>query len=62
MRYTGVSIAFNVSTILGGGIAPYVSQSLAHQGGLAPVGVYLSICGAVSLVGLMLARRASLQE
>lgn len=61
VRYTGVSIAFNVATILGGGIAPYISQSLAQQGGLAPVGVYLSICGAVSLVGLMLARRAPLQ-
>jgi metabolite-proton symporter len=56
VRYTGVSIAFNFATIFGGGLAPYISQSIAQDGGLVPVGYYLSACGAVSLAGLLLAR------
>jgi hypothetical protein len=56
VRYTGVSIAFNFATIFGGGLAPYISQSIAQDGGLVPVGYYLSACGVVSLAGLLLAR------
>jgi metabolite-proton symporter len=62
VRYTGVSIAFHVATIIGGGVAPYFSQTLAQTGGLVPVGYYLSICGAVSLVGLLLARRPAMED
>lgn len=58
IRYTGVSLAFNFATIVGGGLAPFFSQTLAQQGGgLAPVGLYLSACGVISLVALLLARR-----
>jgi MFS family permease len=62
VRYTGVSIAFHVATIIGGGVAPYFSQNMAQSGGLVPVGHYLSACGAVSLIGLLLARRAPLEK
>jgi metabolite-proton symporter len=62
VRYTGVSIAFHFATIIGGGVAPYFSQSMAQSGGLAPVGYYLSACGAVSLIGLLLARRVQVEE
>ncbi len=63
VRYTGVSIAFHFATIIGGGVAPYFSQGMAQSGGsLAPVGIYLSMCGALSLVGLLLVRRASEEE
>lgn len=58
VRYTGVSIAFHFATIVGGGVAPYFSQSMAESGGLVPVGYYLSACGAVSLIGLLFARHA----
>jgi MFS family permease len=57
VRYTGVSLAFNFSTILGGGIAPYIAQSLAADGGLPPVGMYLSACGVISIVALFAAFR-----
>lgn len=57
VRYTGVSMAFNLATILGGGLAPYLSQTIAQSGGLVPVGLYLSACGAISLAGLLLAGR-----
>lgn len=62
VRYTGVSMAFNLATILGGGLTPYFAQSMAEKGGLGPVGLYLSGCAAVSLIGLLLARRAPVES
>ena len=53
VRYTGVSIAFNVGGIIGGGLAPFVAQALADRGGLLPVGLYLAAAGAISLAGLL---------
>ncbi|MDP9008576.1 MAG: MFS transporter [Pseudomonadota bacterium] len=53
VRYTGVSVAFTVGGILGGGIAPIVAQSLAINGGLWWVGFYLSTAALVSLVALL---------
>ncbi|HZV19717.1 MAG TPA: MFS transporter [Sphingobium sp.] len=54
VRYTGVSLAFNFATIVGGGLAPYFAQTLAQDGGIFPVGLYLSACGVVSLLALLL--------
>jgi MFS family permease len=60
VRYTGVSLAFTVGGILGGGIAPIVAQSLAIHGGLPWVGCYMSAAALVSLVALVsLARPAT---
>ncbi|WP_293455763.1 MFS transporter [Phenylobacterium sp.] len=53
VRYTGISIAFNVGGILGGGLAPFVAQRLAETGGVAWVGFYLAAAGLLSFVGLM---------
>jgi MFS family permease len=53
VRYTGVSVAFTVGGILGGGIAPIVAQSLAIHGGLPWVGLYMSAAALVSLVALL---------
>lgn len=61
VRYTGVSLSFNFSTIVGGGLAPYFSQTLAAEGGLLPVGFYLGACGAVSLVSLLLVRQTRVE-
>jgi MFS family permease len=52
VRYTGVSLAFNIGGILGGGLAPFIAQTLAIRGGLAPVGLYLSAAAIVSLIAL----------
>jgi uncharacterized membrane-anchored protein YitT (DUF2179 family) len=52
VRYTGASIAFNVGGILGGALAPLVAQALADRGGLPLVGLYLSVAGLISLIGL----------
>ncbi len=55
VRYTGVSIAFNLGGVLGGGLAPMLAQALADRGGLAWVGAYLAAAGAASLAGVLLA-------
>ena len=57
MRYTGASVAFNVGGILGGGLAPMIAQALADQGGLVPVGYYLSGAALISLVALVFLKR-----
>ncbi|WP_374344693.1 MFS transporter [Phenylobacterium sp.] len=57
VRYTGASMAFNVGGILGGGLTPIIAKALSDQGGLGPVGLYLSGAAAVSLVALAFVRR-----
>ena len=57
VRYTGVSAAFNLASILGGGLTPIVAQWLATNHGLAPVGLYCSGLAAISLVALLLMGR-----
>lgn len=54
VRYTGVSIAFNMGGIFGGALTPFAAQALAEHGGLAWVGGYLSLAALVSLVALAL--------
>ena len=57
VRYTGVSIAFNLGGIIGGALAPIAAQALAGRGGLGLVGAYLVAAGLLSLGGLALLRR-----
>ncbi len=57
VRYTGVSIAFNVGGILGGSLAPIIAQLLAERGGLSLVGLYLAMASFLSLGALKLIRR-----
>jgi len=58
VRYTGVSLAFNMAGIIGGGLTPIAAQTLAQRGGLAPVGVYLAAMSLLSLVALLVMRPA----
>ena len=58
VRYTGVSITFNLGGIFGGALAPIAAQALAEQGGLNLVGAYLVAAGVLSLVGLTVLRRS----
>jgi MFS family permease len=57
VRYTGVSITFNLGGIFGGALAPIAAQALAERGGLHMVGAYLVVAGVVSLAGLAILRR-----
>lgn len=59
VRYTGVSVTFNVGGIIGGALTPIIAVSLAKQGGLRAVGFYLAAAAVLSLIGLLLKRRGA---
>ena len=56
VRYTGVSLAFNMAGILGGALTPIAAVWLAARGGLIWVGLYLAAASALSLVALLTLR------
>ena len=56
VRYTGVSLAFNMAGIIGGGLTPVAAQWLVQRGGLAWVGAYLAVLSLLSLAALLLMR------
>ena len=53
VRYTGASLAFNLSGILGASLAPYVATWLARNYGLAYVGYYLAAAAVLTLLALL---------
>ena len=53
VRYTGTSMAFNLSGIFGASLAPYAATWLASHYGLTYVGYYLSAAAALTLLGLL---------
>jgi len=55
VRYSGVSLTFNLAGIFGASLAPYIATELANAS-LAYVGLYLSASGAISLLGLAATR------
>ena len=57
VRYTGASLAFNLSGILGASGAPYIATWLATNIGLPFVGYYLSGMASISLLALLMVRR-----
>jgi len=58
VRYTGSGISYNVSSILGAALAPFVAVALWSWGGGSPfwVGVYLTAMAAITLMALLLGR------
>lgn len=54
VRYTGVSMAFNVAGVLGGGLTPLLAKNLADHYGLMAVGLYSGGAALVSLIALAL--------
>jgi MFS family permease len=56
VRYTGASLCFNLSGILGASLAPYVATWLATRYGLESVGYYLSAAGVLTLLALLTVR------
>ncbi|MFP3581343.1 MFS transporter [Arthrobacter sp. SIMBA_036] len=55
VRFTGVSLGFNVGTVLGGGLSPYLAAALVAATGDRIVPAYLVIAaaliGALALLG-----------
>ena len=58
VRYTGISVAFNMGGIIGGALAPFAAQWLADHGGTPYVGLFLTLAGALTLGGVLAGRAA----
>ena len=58
VRYTGISVAFNLGGIIGGALSPFAAQALADRGGTPFVGLFLTFAGALTLLGVILGRSA----
>ncbi|MEU7321978.1 MFS transporter [Streptomyces griseoviridis] len=58
VRYTGSGISYNVSSILGAAVAPFIAVALWEAGDGSPwlVGVYLSAMGLLTLTALVLGK------
>jgi metabolite-proton symporter len=58
VRYTGSGISYNVSSILGAAVAPFVAVALWSYGGGSPfwVGIYLSSMAVLTLIALILGK------
>jgi MFS family permease len=58
VRYTGSAISYNVSSILGAAVAPFIAVALwgAAHGSTWLVGVYLSAMALITLVALFVSR------
>jgi MFS family permease len=59
VRYTGMSVAFNGGGIVGGAVAPIAAQMLSSAGGASLVGLFLSVAGLVTLLGVIVGRAAA---
>lgn len=56
VRYSGTSLAFNLSGILGASLAPYIAIWLATNHGLSWVGHYLALAAVLTFAALLAAR------
>jgi metabolite-proton symporter len=58
VRYTGSGISYNVASILGAAVAPFIAVALWSAGGGSPflVGIYLSAMGALTLIALLIGK------
>lgn len=56
VRYTGSGIAYNFASIIGAAVAPFIATWLVHSYGVAWVGVYLAIAGALTFVAVLAVR------
>ena len=66
MRYSGVSLGYQVTSIVAGSLAPIIATALlASNGSYVPVAVYLAIAAAITLIAVISLREtkgASLHE
>ncbi|RLM19012.1 transporter [Brenneria alni] len=62
VRYTGASFSYNVSSILGASVAPYIATWLTVNYGLFYVGVYLAVMASLTLIALLLTKETRHQS
>ncbi|MDY6997033.1 MAG: MFS transporter [Actinomycetota bacterium] len=56
VRYTGSGISYNVSSILGAAVAPFIATWLATSYGVGWVGLYLFVAAALTFAALLIMR------
>ncbi len=56
VRYTGSGISYNVASILGAAVAPFIATALVASYGVSSVGVYLTLAAILSLVAILIMR------
>lgn len=56
VRYTGSGISFNIASILGASVAPFIATWLTTTHGVAYVGIYLMVMAGVSLIAQLVMR------
>ena len=59
VRYSGVSVAFNLGGIAGGAVTPLLAKQMVNAGHGGSIGLLLAGAGALTLVGVVTARPAS---
>ncbi|MET0181121.1 MAG: MFS transporter [Novosphingobium sp.] len=57
VRYSGVSLAFNIGGIVGGALTPLVAQAMSAKAAGAWAGLLLSLAALISLAGVAALRR-----
>lgn len=62
VRYTGASFSYNVSSILGASVAPYIATWLQANYGLLYVGFYLATMAVLTLLALILTKETRHQS
>jgi metabolite-proton symporter len=62
VRYTGMSLTFNLAGILGASLSPYIAVWLARTYSLAYVGYYLSLGASITLLAFLWARRVAARD
>jgi metabolite-proton symporter len=56
VRYTGSGISYNIASILGAAVAPFIATWLATSYGVGWVGLYLFIAASLSLIAILVMR------
>ena len=64
VRYTGVSLGYQVGAAIAGGTAPLIATALLVQfeGNYVPVGVFIAVCALISLIAVSFAKDRTGQE
>lgn len=58
-RYTGSGISYNMSSILGAALTPFVAAWLAREYGPGAVGFYLALLGVLTFIALTLCKESA---
>src|SRR5215217_74388 len=56
VRYTGSGISYNIASILGAAVAPFIATWLATRYGVGWVGLYLFIAASLSFIAMLIMR------